>query len=101
MANGIDLVVDEAKMESMSTVFRNGAQQLEDVASALGDIASELENGALLGKAGDEYGEVLRNNAQKAVSELSAKFDELAADIDNAVERWRDATAKNKSLFGG
>lgn len=101
MADGIDLVVDPAKMERMSNVFRNGEQQLEDIMNSILAIATRLENGALVGKAGEEFSEALRTVAKRAFAELMKKFAELSADIDNAVARWEEAKRKNIGLFGG
>jgi predicted urease superfamily metal-dependent hydrolase len=101
MADGLDLVVDPAKMERMSNAFRNGEKQLEDIMNALIGLANTIDNGALVGKAGDEFAEVLRNVAKKSINEIMKKFGELAVDIDNAVAAWEEAKRKNIGLFGG
>jgi uncharacterized protein YukE len=95
----MDEQMDYPKMEHMSTVFRNGAQQLEDLKDAMISIADKIDDGALVGKAGDEFSDSLRSTASSSIAKIVEKFEEMAKDIDAAIQRNKDAIAKSKGQY--
>ncbi len=81
--------VDEIKVvpelcEAMINTFKKASDQMDTTIAEIKTIVSILQNGALLGKAGDSYCEVLTTKLDPALLRLQAKFIELSADVKTA-----------------
>ncbi len=86
-------------MEEMSRTFQRGAEQLKDTMQEMQNIASVLEDGALLGSGGQAFVEAIRGKLCPAINRLSDKFNELDKDVKAAVQYARDADKQSKGMF--
>ncbi|MFN8468723.1 MAG: WXG100 family type VII secretion target [Caldilineaceae bacterium] len=86
-------------MEEMSRTFQRGAEQLKDTMQEMQNIASVLEDGALLGSGGQAFVEAIRGKLCPAINRLSDKFNELDKDVRAAVQYAREADKQSKGMF--
>lgn len=98
MSNEI-IKMDYGLMEDMNRTFSQGVEQLQDTMQAMQHIATEMEDGALLGQGGAAFTDALRDKLSPAISRLIEKFEELAADINAAVEDMRSADESSQRMF--
>lgn len=98
--SGIDLQMDYEAVEQMITIFNNGANQLDETASAMENVAQAMENGALLGEGGDAFAEALRKILAPRIRRIKAKFEEMSKDVKFAMDAVKrgDNTAKGRFL---
>ena len=96
-----DVQMDYDLMEDMARLFRDGAQQLEDLRSHMGAIAGRLEDGALLGRGGDALAEALRQRLNQRIAALQDKLSELSMDVYGALIDLRDGDTEAASRFKG
>jgi WXG100 family type VII secretion target len=94
-----EIRMDYGLMEDMSKTFQMSVEQLQDTLSAMQNIANELEDGALLGRGGDAFTEALRNKLSPAISRLTEKFQELAEDVNKAMEDMRSADTSTERMY--
>jgi uncharacterized protein YukE len=83
----------------MAATFRAASQQLDETMMLMVGIAAQMEGGALIGEAGDEFGDALRNKLNKSLQRLQDKFNELDKDLRGAVEYMRDGVDTAESRF--
>jgi WXG100 family type VII secretion target len=86
-------------MEEMSRTFQRGAEQLKDTMQEMQNIASVLEDGALLGSGGQAFVDAIRGKLCPAINRLSDKFNELDKDVRAAVQYAREADKQSKGMF--
>ncbi|MBK8051550.1 MAG: WXG100 family type VII secretion target [Anaerolineales bacterium] len=86
-------------MEEMSRTFKQGAEQLKDTLQEMQNLATVLEDGALLGNGGQAFVEAIRGKLCPAINKLSAKFNELDGDIRAAVRYAQEADRQSKGMF--
>ncbi len=91
--------MDYGLMEDMNRTFLQGVEQLQDTNQAMQSIANELEDGALLGRGGVAFTEALRDKLCPAISRLTDKFQELAEDINKAMEDMRSADSSTERMY--
>lgn len=94
-----EIKMDYPSMEEMKRTFQAGREQLGETANELTGIADKMEQGALLGDAGEAFTEAVRGTLLAAVNKLSDKFEELENDIQYAVDQMRAAEEKAKASF--
>ncbi len=94
-----EIRMDYGLMEDMSKTFQAGVEQLQDTLSAMQNVANELEDGALLGRGGDAFTEAIRNKLSPAISRLTEKFQELAEDVNKAMEDMRSADTSTERMY--
>jgi uncharacterized protein YukE len=94
-----EIKMDYPLMEEMKRTFADGRQHLGDTANELKSIAEKLEQGALLGNAGQALTDAVRGTLTNAVTKLTDKFEELEGDIQYAVDQMHQAEAKTKQSF--
>lgn len=94
-----DVQMDYDLMEDMNRCFRTCSGQMEDTIRTLQTLATQLEDGALLGQAGDAFSNALRARLTPGVNRLRDKFDELAGDIYGALVDLRDGDSTAASRF--
>ncbi|HPH95465.1 MAG TPA: WXG100 family type VII secretion target [Anaerolineaceae bacterium] len=90
---------DYQMLEEMARTFRSGAQQLEDTLRELQNIANTFENGALLGRGGQSFSEVIRGPMCASVEKMIAKFQELEYDVLGAMTDHRDEDIESGTRF--
>src|SRR4051812_1507961 len=94
-----DVKMNYDMMEDMSRAFSDGANQMEEVAKSMQNVAKLLEDGALLGLAGDKLLDVLRNKHIPKCLGLKSKLEELSGDILGALTDERDGDKEAASRF--
>jgi WXG100 family type VII secretion target len=91
--------MDYGLMEDMSQTFKQGVEQLQDTNQVMQNIANELEDGALLGRGGVAFTEAIRDKLCPAIARLTDKFEELAGDIQKAMEDMRSADTSSERMY--
>jgi uncharacterized protein YukE len=97
MAEEIKLVY--ATAEEMIRTFQQGMQQLNDTEREMQGLAGMLQDGALLGRGGTAFTEAIRGKLCPAIGRLSDKFQELAGDVQDAIEFMQEADQTSKGKF--
>lgn len=82
--------VNYPALEDMAKHCQMAAERLQQTAASSQKIAGQMQNGALVGEAGNIYVQALGIFYQR-VMKLSAKFTEEAADIRAAIGDMRQA----------
>ena len=86
-------------MEDMAHAFSNGAEVLEMALSEVIKIASSLEDGGLVGDAGDTLGEACRGPLANAIVGLKEKLEEMQSDVIAAKEAMQTSDTTSKSFY--
>ena len=94
-----DVKMNYNSMEQMQKTFRQSHVQLEDTIREMEKVAKMMEDGALVGQAGDAFREALRTKLNRRLKVLSEKMAELERDINGAVIATRDGVATAQSRF--
>jgi len=82
-----DFRIEVEPVEQMRDMFEEGANQLEDTFSELQNIVSMASEGqAFLGDGGDAFVDAILNVLCPRVSEMTAKFREMRADLQGALD---------------
>lgn len=98
MSNDV-IKLDYGLAEDMIRVFNQGAEQLQDTMQEMQSIANTLEEGALLGRGGSAFTDGIRSQLCPSISRLTEKFNELAGDVQAAIEDMRGAEEEAKRRF--
>lgn len=94
-----DVRMNYSTMEDMAKAFGKAQQQLDETNTEMEKIAKAMEDGALLGVAGDAFREAIRGKLIKRIKVVSAKMKELEGDIKGAVSATRDGVSTAQSRF--
>lgn len=94
-----EIKMDYGLMEDMSRTFLQGVEQLQDTNQAMQNIANELEDGALLGRGGVAFTEAIRGKLCPAIARLTEKYEELAGDIQKAMEDMKSADSSSERMY--
>ncbi len=94
-----DVQMDYDLMQDMGRLFRQGAQQLGDTIKTMQGIANQLEDGALLGQAGDSLAAAIRDQLNSRIARLQDKLDELSMDVYGAMSDMHEGDEKAEGLF--
>jgi WXG100 family type VII secretion target len=97
MTDEIKLVY--ATAEDMIRIFEQGVEQLENTMQEMQSIANTLEDGALLGRGGEAFTDAIRSKLCPAISRLNDKFQELAGDVQKAIDYMQQADRTSASKF--
>ncbi|GAB4434816.1 MAG: hypothetical protein Fur0044_32150 [Anaerolineae bacterium] len=97
MTDEIKLVY--ATAEDMIRIFEQGVEQLETTMQEMQGIANTLEDGALLGRGGEAFTDAIRSKLCPAISRLNDKFQELAGDVQKAIDYMQQADRTSASKF--
>ncbi len=92
--------MDYGQMEEMAQAFAQGAQQLESTISEMNSIAQTLENGGLIGDAGDAFTDGIRSTLIPAIQRLMDKFTELQGDVMGAMQDMQEADQDSSRMYG-
>lgn len=87
------------QMDEMSKIFKQAAQQMDELKGEMNNVAGTLEGGALLGKGGEAFVNIIRSNLLKSIGNLEQKFNELSQDILGAMMALRDKDGEAQSRF--
>ncbi len=93
---------DEIKLEydkatAMATAFNKGHGQLEDIATEMQNIATMMEQGALLGSGGAAFVSLIQTKLCPALARFATKFDELEKDVKKAISLMQEADQSSSS----
>lgn len=91
--------MDYPKMEAMIKSFRRGSQDLENTSQEMRAVAKSLENGALIGEGGTAFVDAVNGKLLPAIQRLNEKFDELAKDLEKAMQDMKQADATSQQQF--
>jgi WXG100 family type VII secretion target len=91
--------MDYGMMEEMAQTFAQGVEQLQDTMQAMQSVANDLEDGALLGRGGVAFTEAIRDKLCPAISRLTEKFQELAQDVQKAMEDMKSADTSTERMY--
>ena len=94
-----EIKMDYGLMEDMNRTFLQGVEQLQDTMQAMQSVANEIEDGALLGRGGTAFTEAIRGKLCPAISRLTDKFQELAEDINKAMEDMKSADSSTERMY--
>jgi WXG100 family type VII secretion target len=86
-------------MEDMARVFAEGAQTLESVGTEVGNIAKALQDGALLGDAGEAFADACSGPLASSVDRIREKLLELKGDIEGAAQDMQDADSTTVGYY--
>jgi len=94
-----DVRMNYSSMEAMQKSFHQAHNQIEDTMREMEKIAKTMEDGALVGMAGDTFREAIRTKLMKRLKVLADKMRELEGDIQGAVIATRDGVSTAQSRF--
>ncbi len=94
-----DVRMNYDSMEQMKNAFGQAHQQMEQTIVEMEKIAKTLEDGTLLGLAGDAFRDAIRSKLNKRLKVLSDKMKEMEGDIQGAVVATRDGVSTAQSRF--
>ena len=91
--------MDYGLMADMSQTFKQGVEQLQDTNQVMQNVANELEDGALLGRGGVAFTEAIRGKLCPAIARLTEKFEELAGDVQKAMDDMQSADSTTERMY--
>ena len=97
--SGIDVRMNYDSMERMEKAFHQAHQQIEESMKEMQKISKAMEDGALLGNAGDTFRDAINAKLLKRMKVLGEKMKELEGDIHGAVLATRDGVKTAQSRF--
>jgi uncharacterized protein YukE len=95
-----DVKMNYDSMDAMQKAFQKANQQLQDSMTQMGKVSKTLEDGALLGSAGDAFRDAINSKLLKRMKVIADKIAELGnTDIPGAVSKTRDGVSTAKGRF--
>lgn len=94
-----DVKMNYGSMENMEKAFHAAQQQLQDSLNEMEKVAKSLEDGALLGAAGDAFKDAIRSKLEKRMKTIAEHMGELEKDINGALIATRDGVSTAQSRF--
>jgi WXG100 family type VII secretion target len=91
--------MDYAKMEAMIQTIQQGSKQLQETMQQMRTIAKSVDDGALRGRGGDSFGDSINSKLVPSIQRLDAKFQELAKDLEKAMQDMKAADTYSKQQF--
>ena len=85
--------------EAMAKTFKEGASQLQQTMQEMQKLAQMLQEGALLGRGGNEFVTAINSNLCPSIKRMGDKFTELERDVRAAISYMRQADAESKQQF--
>jgi hypothetical protein len=92
--------MDYADAEKMATILKQASEELKELASISRRWASVLQDGALLGEAGEALAAAFGSTLSPRVASLSDKAAEMGQDVLAAMEAFKAATTEARGRFG-
>lgn len=96
-----DFRLDFDQVTEMQQEFLRGANQLDDTLSALRDMANRLNDGALVGQGGDAFYSAIMDVLYVKVSNMREKFNEMANDLQAAMDFAAGKDTESAGRFNG
>jgi uncharacterized protein YukE len=86
-------------MEAMEKAFHQASQQVQESMTEMEKVAKTLEDGALLGSAGDAFRDAIRSKLEKRMKTIADQMANLEKDINGALIATRDGVSTAQSRF--
>lgn len=86
-------------MEEMAKTFQQGAEQLKQSRTEMQTLATQMNDGALLGRGGATFVDAIQGKLCPSIDRLSAKFEELQADVLQAMNEMKEADRAAGKLY--
>ncbi len=97
----VDFQLDFEQVTAMQQLFLTGVNQMDDTLTELRNMAALASDGALLGEAGDAFYTAIMDILSNKVSRIQEKFNELAADLQAAMDFASGADTTSAGRFNG
>ena len=97
--SGVDVRMDYGKMNEMAAAYRQAAQDMHDSHEQIKKLADQVEQGALLGDAGQLLVEAIQSVLMNKMINIERKLRELAKDIQGAVDKMEKGVSTAESRF--
>jgi uncharacterized protein YukE len=94
-----DVRMNYESMEEMKKAFAQAHQQMDETVQEMEKVAKSMEDGSLVGMAGDAFRDAIHTKLVKRIKVLSEKMKELEGDIQGAVVATRDGVSTAQSRF--
>ena len=94
-----DVKMNYQSMENMEKAFHAAQQQVQDSIQEMEKVAKSLEDGALLGMAGDAFKDAIRSKLEKRMKVIADDMGALEKDINGALIATRDGITTATSRF--
>ena len=94
-----DVKMNYNSMDSMQKAFHQAAAQVQESTTEMEKVAKSLEDGALLGAAGDAFKDAIRSKLEKRMKDISDEMSRLEQDINGALVATRDGITTATSRF--
>jgi uncharacterized protein YukE len=94
-----DVKMNYSSMENMQKAFHQANQQVTTAISEMEKVAKSLEDGALLGSAGDAFKDAIRSKLIKRMKTIADNMHTLEGDINGALIATRDGVSTAQSRF--
>jgi len=93
------LKMNYAQMQQMQRLLTSSAAEVHNLEGDVKSIAATLEGGALLGQAGQAFGDKLKGKLSHSLDNLASKYTELAGDIGGAMQDMQQADGQSAGGF--
>lgn len=94
-----DVIMEYELMDEMRQAFDAAASMLDDNLSGLNMISGLVDGGALVGKGGQKFADLLQNGIIPFTRQLQEKMGELAQDVDGARAFLQEGDTQAASRF--
>lgn len=94
-----DVKMNYNSMENMEKAFHAAQQQVTDSSNEMEKIAKTLEDGALLGRAGDAFKDAIRSKLIQAMKQIAEDMGTLEKDINGARQATQFGVSTAQSRF--
>ncbi|GAB5494578.1 MAG: hypothetical protein Phog2KO_47930 [Phototrophicaceae bacterium] len=94
-----EIKMDYDMMQETISEFLQAANAMDDTKHDINQIAQLIEDGALVGATGDEFSDMLRGPMIRKLTELTEKFEEIARDLQMAVDSMQSNNSSARGEF--
>ena len=95
----VDVRMNYDTMEQMAKAFRQAQEQIGTTKDQMDKVVKMIDDGALVGQAGDALKSAIQDKLKKSLKVLEDKMKELDGDIMGAVAATRDGVSSAQSRF--
>lgn len=92
--------MDYGMMAEMKQQCQKGAEVLDDTLHEVKKLANVIDQDGLIGLAGNAFVDSLEGPLSKKIMELRDKLEEIARDLQNAVDSMQQADSESQSQMG-
>lgn len=94
-----EMRMNEAQVNQMIDLLRNTAKKLRDLQGETQSIARTIDDGALLGLAGQSFSRALTGPLNGSVERLAQKLEERANYVEKERDELKRAMAESGNLY--